>query len=62
MQNTDEKTEDRRRGKQIVWEKYFYGLIAHCPSCGKDLGYDYQAMPHFCPNCGQRLRGGRMQR
>lgn len=43
--------------KKVVVEKYFYGKVFYCPSCGKHLGYDCTNIRdmNYCQKCGQAL-------
>ena len=50
MNNKQNKTE-------VVVEKYFYGEIFYCPSCGRRLGASHNDLSdvNYCQKCGQAL-------
>ena len=43
-------------GFGIIAASVILSLTVRCPRCGKRLaGKGHLALPHFCPNCGEKL-------
>ena len=43
-------------GFGIIAVSVILSLTVRCPRCGKRLaGKGHLALPHFCPNCGEKL-------
>lgn len=49
--------DNKNEAKAVRVEPYFYGATFHCPSCGAQIGYDYDNLNdvNYCSKCGQLL-------
>ena len=53
---------ERKKGKWLECESYYYELHFKCSVCGKNEAMPtrmYKPIWEYCPNCGAKMDGGR---